>query len=446
MPRYLFITGKLAAEPLGNILKDLPLEFEHALAVMPISVAALMDTSFIAKHLERTGDLDCIVIPGLCGGTLSPIEEKFGVRVIRGPKSLKDLPSFFGQVRLPQNYGEYAVKIIAEIVDAHLIGLDAIMERASYFRGCGADVIDLGCPVSGGFPEIGIAVNALKDRGYTVSVDSFNPDDIMNADAAGVDYALSVNSQNIDLARRLRCKVVVIPDSEGRMESLDRNIAQLEAWGVPYIIDPVLSPIGLGFADSIGNYISVRRKFPESAMLMGIGNLTELTDADTTGITALMAGIVEELKINYVLTTEVISWARGAVREFDIARRLMHYACENRMIPKHMDDALITVKDPPFETFSEEELKAMKAKVRDRNFRVFVDRDMIYVFNNRLFVKGSSPKDIFRQLKVEDVGEGFYLGAELEKASLAIQLGKRYVQEQDLRWGYLNHFQDLSSP
>ena len=59
---------------------------------------------------------------------------------------------------------------------------------------------------------------------------------------------------------------------------------------------------------------------------MGIGNITELTSADTTGVNALLIAICEELGVRAVLTTEVINWARGAVREIDIARRLMHYA------------------------------------------------------------------------------------------------------------------------
>ena len=277
-----------------------------------------------------------------------------------------------------------------------------------------------------------------KAHGFLVSVDSFNPEDILNADRAGVDYVLSVNSQNIDLARRLRSRVVVIPDSDKGMESLERNIDRLEAWGVSYIIDPVLNPIGFDFSGSIGNFIAMRRKYPKAEMLMGLGNLTELTDADTTGITAVMAGIISELDIDYVLTTEVISWARGAVRELDIARRLMYYACRNKTLPKHLNDGLITVKDPPFETFSEDELRAMKAQIRDRNFRIFADRNSIYVFNNTLFIKDTDIRRIFDQLKIEDASQAFYMGKELQKALLAMQLGKKYVQEAELRWGYLS--------
>ncbi len=49
-------------------------------------------------------------------------------------------------------------------------------------------------------------------------------------------------------------------------------------------------------------------------MFMGIGNLTELTEADSTGVTALLIGFCQELGIRNVLTTEVIEWAHGAVQ------------------------------------------------------------------------------------------------------------------------------------
>jgi dihydropteroate synthase-like protein len=231
--------------------------------------------------------------------------------------------------------------------------------------------------------------------------------------------------------------VVVIPDEHQGMKSLERNMAQLDAWHVPYMIDPILKPISFGFTESIRDFIVMRQKHPQAEMLMGLGNLTELTDADTTGIAAVMAGMIAELGIDYVLTTEVSDHARGAVRELDLACKLMSYAIENKILPKHLEDGLLTIKDPQSGAFSEEELRAMQNSVRDRNFRIFADRDSIYVFNNRLFIKGSDIKVLFEQLDVQDAAQAFYLGKELQKALLALQLGKTYVQEGDLRWGYL---------
>lgn len=438
MPRYLFVTGKLAAHALDGVLRKMSPDFDYEIAVLPISVAALMNTRFVAKKLDSAQGSDVVMIPGLCRGDLAPIADKVGVQVIRGPKDLKGIPAFFGRERHLEGYGEYRVKILAEIVDAYELSPEQVLARAEYFRASGADIIDLGCPVEGNFPGVEGVVAALKDHSFAVSLDTFNAEDILRADRAGLDLLLSVNSRNLELAPRLKCQVVVIPDFDQGLESLERNIAQLETWGVPYVIDPILNPISFGFTESLYRFYETRRRHPQAELLMGLGNLTELTEADSTGINAVMAGIITELNINYVLTTEVISWARGAVRELDLARKLMHYAVTNHTLPKHVDDGLITVKDPPHEHYAEEELRAMQSQVRDRNFRIFTDDENIYVFNNKLFIKSTDLQNIWSQLGVQDASHAFYLGRELHKAALAVRLGKKYTQEAELRWGYLS--------
>ncbi|MBC7250962.1 MAG: PTS mannitol transporter subunit IIABC [Anaerolineae bacterium] len=437
MPEYLFVTGKLAAEALTATLERMAPDFEYEVAVLNISVAALMNTRWVASHLSHAHGCRQVMIPGLCQGDLSVIEERVGVPVVRGPKDLKDLPVFFGRERVREGYGEYRVKILAEIVDAYRMSWADILARAEYYRASGADIIDLGCPVDGGFPNVGEVVTGLKERGFTVSLDTFDQETILRADEAGVDLLLSINSRNMALAPRLRCKVVVIPDFGEGLESLERNIAQLEEWGVPYVIDPILDPLSFGFTESLHRFYETRRRHSEAEMLMGLGNLTELTDADSTGINALMAGIITELGIDYVLTTEVISWTRGAVRELDLARKLMYYAHQNRVLPKEIDDSLITVKDPPHEHYTEAELRHLHQQIRDRNFRIFTDDRWIYVFNRDVFIRGTSPDEIFAQLDVDEASHAFYLGRELERAALALRLGKKYIQEEELRWGYL---------
>src|SRR5262249_21899784 len=153
----------------------------------------------------------------------------------------------------------------------------------------------------------------------------------------------------IDAARSLAgsgARVVVVPDLGGSLETLEPSLESLERWRVGYLVDPILEPIGFGFMASLERYAETRRRYPQAGMLMGIGNLTELTAADSTGVNAVLMAVCEELRVTAVLTTEVIPWARGAVREIDVARRLMHYAVSGRTVPKHDDDRLVTVKDP----------------------------------------------------------------------------------------------------
>jgi dihydropteroate synthase-like protein len=257
-----------------------------------------------------------------------------------------------------------------------------------------------------------------------------------------------VNGSNVDVARDLvgtGARVVVVPELGGSIETLDPSLQKLAAWGVPYLIDPILEPIGCGFMASLERYAEVRRRYPEAEMLMGIGNLTELTAADSTGVNALLIAICQELGIRTVLTTEVIGWAHGAVREVDVARRLMHYAVAGRTIPKGVDDRLVTVKDPEVVTFAREDLAELKDRITDANFRIFADREGITVLNNERLVTGTDIQDIFSRLEVDEATHAFYLGKELARASLAVTLGKTYRQESALRWGYLTPADDAKS-
>ena len=432
------MTGKLAARALENALVKMEPEFSFDMVVLNCSVAALMDTGWIAGHMGNANGAGQVMIPGLCQGNLSLIEDKLGVPVIQGPKDLKDLPLFFGHEPRQDGYGEYGIKIIAEIVEAYQIPWEQILAKAEYYRASGADIIDLGCPAQGGFPGVGRVVTRLKERGFIVSLDSFDPETILCADEAGVDLLLSINSQNMHLASKLHCKVVVIPDFGEGLDSLEKNAAQLDQLGVPYIMDPVLDPINFGFTKAIHRFYETRQRYPGAEMLMGLGNLTELTDADSIGINSLMAGISTELNIGYVLTTEVISWARGAVRELDLARKLMYYAHKNSILPKGIDDGLITVKDTPFQVYGEKELRQMQELVQDKNYRIFTDDRWIYVFNRDLFIQSSDPKEIFDQLDVMEPSHAFYMGREIERAALSVKLGKKYSQEEQLNWGYLS--------
>lgn len=281
-----------------------------------------------------------------------------------------------------------------------------------------------------------------------VSIDTFDAGEIRTAVAAGAELVLSVNRTNLDVARDLQgtgARVVVLPDLGGTLDTLDPTIEKLTAWGVPYLIDPILEPIGFGFAASLERYAEARRRYPQAEMLMGIGNLTELTSADSTGVNAVLIAICQELGIRAVLTTEVIPWARGSVRELDIARRLMHYAVTHRTIPKGVDDRLVTIKDPEVLTYTEAELRALQASLTDPNFRIFADPGGITVLNHERFVRGTNIQEIFAQLEVDEPAHAFYLGKELARAHLAMTLGKTYRQEDSLSWGYLTPPDDVKS-
>jgi dihydropteroate synthase len=446
--RVSFVTGTLAEPSLRRVLADMAPPFAYDVAVLKITVAALMTTEWLGRRLTVPGGTDLVLIPGLCEGDPAVVSNVLGIPVEKGPKDLREIPAYFGRVAAARDYGDYDIEILAEINNAPRLLRREIRAAAEAFRADGADVIDIGCTPGRAFPDLADVVRELVGAGMRVSVDSFDPAEIRAAVGAGAELVLSVNRSNLEVVPDLAgsgARVVAIPDLGGPLESVEPVLEALTAANVPYLIDPILEPIGHGFMASLERYAETRRRYPAADMLMGVGNLTELTAADSTGVNAILIAVCQELGIRSVLTTEVIPWARGSVREIDVARRLMHYAVTGRTIPKNVDDRLVTVKDPSVLVYSEAELRGLQAAITDPNYRIFADREAITVFNADRFVRGTNIQEIFGQLDVKEATHAFYLGKELARASLAMSLGKTYRQEGALSWGYLTPPDDARS-
>src|SRR3954468_22468417 len=188
--RTLFVTGKLAEPSLRRVLADLAPKagFEPEVAVLPITVAALMTTEWVGRRLRVPAATQRVILPGYCRGDVAAVPTPETVRVEKGPKDLRDLPEFFGGPRgRPKSCGRYDIEIGAEI--NHTPGLPPadILAAAGRFRDNGADVIDLGCNPGETWAGIGEAVRDLRADGLRVSVDSFNPIEVESALAAGAE-------------------------------------------------------------------------------------------------------------------------------------------------------------------------------------------------------------------------------------------------------------------
>ena len=442
--KLLFVTGKLAEKSLNKVLQEVQANpktptFKYRVEQIGVSVAALMTPDLIARRLKSSGDANKMILPGLCQGDLSQLHRQYGIPVERGPDDLKDLPQYFGQIGIAPDLSQYSCQIFAEIVDAPDLSVEEIVAKSNKFRAQGANVIDLGCLPGKPFLHLADSIIALKSTGYKVSVDSMNTDELLLAGKAGADYLLSLTEKTLWIADAVEAIPVLVPAKPGNMASLYRAIETCLKKGKPFYADAILDPIHFGLTDSIVRYSKLRKKYPNINILMGVGNLTELTDADTTGINAMLFGIISELNINAVLATSVSAHAVNAITEADIARRVAFRAKMDDRLPRGYSNGLLGLHDRKPFSYNATEIAEFAAQIKDPSFRIMVSEDGVHVYNRDGLLQAIDPFAFYPDLKVEnDASHAFYLGVELARAQIAYQLKKRYVQDEELNWGVSN--------
>jgi dihydropteroate synthase-like protein len=432
----LFLTGHLARPRLEAVLGAMQASFAWKVLDIGVKVAALMTEEIITRRLPQPVAADKIMLPGRCRADLDRLSERFGVPFLRGPDELKDIPSFFGRARKASDMTKYDIQIFAEIVDASALSIEAILARAETYARAGANVIDLGCLPDTPFPHLEEAISALQTKGHKVSVDSADPQELLRGGRAGAEFLLSLNEDTLHIAEEVAAMPVLIPKEHGDMASLYRAMDALDTKGRPFLADPVLDPINFGFIASLERYAQLRRERPQAEMLMGTGNLTELTDADTTGITAVLLGIASELAIRNVLVVQVSPHTRRTVEEHDLARRIMYAARADHELPKDYASGLLALHArSPFPQ-TPEEIAGAAAEVRDKNFRIEIAEDGIHIYNRDGHHLAQEVFELYPKLDLDSDGaHAFYLGVELARAEIAWRLAKRYAQDEPLDWG-----------
>ena len=448
---YHFVTGRLAEGLLREIAESLSQQysFRYSIGVMPITVAALMTPRWLRKHLDAPPEATHLIVPGYCEHGIAELSESLNIPVICGPNDCRALPELFGGTTAMDDFGRYDIQIIAEINHAPRLSKQRLIETAKSLRESGADMIDFGCDPTTRCLTIGDSIASLIDQGLQVSVDTFDTHEAAEAVRSGASLVLSVNSINRSFAVDWGAEVIAIPDAPGDEKSLRETVDFLEKKCVPFRIDPILEPIGTGLMRSLMRYASVRETYPDAEMMMGIGNLTELSDVDSAGVNLLLLGLCQELGVRSVLTTQVINWARTSVAECDIGRRLTHYAVKHSVPPKRLSDELVMLRDPKLRSYPDDELEQLAGSIKDNNYRLFAQSEQIHLLSAGLHLQDADPFALFDRLLGEeisdnvDAGHAFYLGYEMAKAKIALMLGKQYEQDRSLDWGMLTQEENL---
>ena len=374
--------------------------------------------------------------------------------------------------------GASRMKVLAEIVDATRFDDGELVEKVRHYERQGADMIDLGIPLDAEPAAVARAVIVAKEATrLPVSVDSLRPDLLKAGIEAGCDLVLSLDGSNLDdvgpLAASAGVPAVVLPGPEA---SLAENLRRALDLGVRAMADPVLSPPLLGLAESICRYREVHKAFQKLPLFFGAGNVTELLDADSPGANALLASMGAEVGAAVLFTPEYSDKARGSIRELRRASEMILLAGARRSPPKDLGLDLLVLKEKhrrPEEEMPEEYV-AVGAILRDLgeveveeegggysdrggrggggsgvefggrrwemdpagSFRIGVAKGKIVVRHDAVTLVGRSARGLLGEIVsrglVTRLDHAGYLGRELEKAEIAISLGRSYSQDEPL--------------
>jgi len=246
---------------------------------------------------------------------------------------------------------------------------------------------------------------------------------------------------------------VIIPDRSTDIKSLFHNIDHARNIGITNILaDPVLDPAGHGIAGSINRYYEFRRVDRMTPLFFGIGNVTELIDADSQGVNAMLSAIAMELEVNILFTPEYSFKAKGSVSELKTASMMMMLARDRISAPKDLGIDLLVLKEKrgrEFGKMPEDPIEAQESEKWHIDpagcFKIEITDMMlqnekfcpgkIIVRHNERSIVGATAKEvldtIIRLGLVSRHDHAAYLGRELMKAELAIKFRRSYSQDDE---------------
>lgn len=476
--KVLAVTGRLAQDLVRASAKGADV------LVLDTDIAAFITPNMLIQAAPKGYDL--IILPGAITADFTGAERALGTKIRLGPKHAADLGfvlKHLGEVELSRSVpacvlfedimrreafstlehleaeaeplltikgvkigGGSRMKVLAEIVDSTMLTPRELVEKIRYYEDQGADMIDLGLPLNTSPSWVTSALRAAKKAtALPVSIDTVMPDLILAGVEAGADLILSLNGKNLPLVGEAVAKAsiptVVIP-GPGPI-SLDENVKAAKALGINVIADPVLNPPLLGFATSLKSYLDFKENSPDIPIFFGVGNVTELLDADTVGTNALLAAMASEVGGSILFTPEYSPKARGSVHELRVASEMMFLAENRKTPPKDLGIDLIVLKEKrhrPKEMMPKDFIEAKGNHKYEPDpagsFRISLAEGKIVVKHDRATIAGVSARDILNTLidmgLVSRLDHAGYLGRELEKAEVALALGRSYSQDEPL--------------
>jgi len=362
--------------------------------------------------------------------------------------------------------------LIGEIVDAPKLSFEDLSLKVEYYLKIGVNIIDLGCIANENHSdEIFEMITRLKEKfQIPFSIDSINPDEIHSAVNAGAQMVLSITVDNyselLDLNKETALVIIPISKKDVNPVSSQKKIERLiDLWKLlvkngftKIFMDPITGvPISPGFTSSIETISSLKQSIDQidlykPQLFMGFGNVTELIDADSSGINTLLSVIAVELGVSAILSTEYSNKCRNNLKELNESIKLAYYANQMHVPPLNLGISALQFKSkqdyPKYVSFGEsiKQIDFMdQPAIMDPKgyFKIYIDEKknciIITHFNNSVNFKDvtqtfasdnaeSLYKNIIKSGLVSRLDHSAYLGKELVKAELALKLGMPYSQ------------------
>jgi dihydropteroate synthase-like protein len=362
--------------------------------------------------------------------------------------------------------------ILAEIVDAPKLTDSRVEELSRYFADSGASVIDIGMVSEKSEPnEVRRIIKAVKRAvNNPISIDTSDLEEIKVAVEENVDLILSVNAQNMEGVSKFATDipVVITPiDEKGicpmnamnRINQLQLNINNAKSIGFEKIIaDPILNPpFTPNLVQSLNGYFEFAKRDSKTPIFFGLGNVTELMDCDSIGINLLLSSIGIELGACIILATEASDKTKGCIKEISTALNMTILAKNRKGPPKDLGFDLLRLKEKRrieeiYDNRIESNTKLIEptggttASLDPKgHFKIMIDRKerkivAIYFRKKRekpdIILKSFEPINIFQYILknelISTMEHAYYIGKELSKAKIALNIGKSYVQESSL--------------
>ena len=492
--KVLVATGRLAEQTVRDSIADsadvIVVDTEIAAFITP---RKLLDAIDINRQFSSF-DYDLVFIPGLASSNFTKAGEELGCKIRLGPKhaydlsfvvplademefsttipacdllsdirremalekveELEDIATASMEVSGVKLGGNTRMKVLAEVVDATGLDNEQLSNRIRSFIHKGADMIDLGASLHAEVDDVQRAIKIARSlTSAPLSIDTLDPQLIGRALECNIDLVLSLDSSNIDIVgpeiARQNVAAVVIPDSGKGLESLMANIEHARSLGIKNIMaDPVLDPIGHGIASSIVRYRDFHKNFPDIPLFFGIGNVTELIDADSTGVNATLCGIGADVGASVLFTPEYSNKTQGSINELKRASQMMILAEERSSSPKDLGIDLIEIKEKRRRTdatlpaeFTEAHESNMWKLDPNGCIRINIIPDnsgpggYILAEHENATIMGTNAREIMDTIiemelisRLEHAG---YLGSELKKAEIALKFNRSYSQDDD---------------